>query len=76
MPPIVTPPTGPGRQPMSTDVPYFVSGSADQRTYLVAELPAGGQRMVVHLVRNNDVERKEKIADIPLIKGPTLSPLW
>jgi predicted MPP superfamily phosphohydrolase len=59
-----------------THVPLFISGSADHRTYLVAELPANGQRMLVHLVRNNDVERKEKIADIPLLKGPTLSPLW
>jgi hypothetical protein len=50
-------------------VPTFISGSADHRTYLVAELPPGGQRMIVHLVRNNDVERKEKIADIPLVRG-------
>jgi hypothetical protein len=47
-------------------VPLFLSGSASQRTYLIAEIDRNARQLRVSKVADNDWQNKKELAVIPL----------
>ena len=50
-------------------VPVFLSGSASQRTYLLAELDNDAQGLTVKCVRNNDWTQAETLRHLRLYRA-------